>query len=466
MKLGGRLGDLHDHAHVEARLAASAQSPERAVMVRRAVHACTAALERSGASHGHPACALNVPGRIEVLGKHTDYAGGRSILAAPERGITLVAVPRDDALVRVHDVACGETVELAIDPELASAGGWANYPTTAVRRLAMNFPGARTGAEIAFVNDLPLAAGMSSSSALVVAVFHALAAVNGIGETERWRANVTTREELAEYLSAVENGRDFRALHGRLGVGTRGGSEDHTAMLCARPGSLVRYAFAPVRFERELPMPSGHRFAIASSGVRAEKAGAARERYNRAAGLMSAAAELWRDATGRDDPTVGAALDAVPDAADRLRDVLASSRDATRRARDARYAPEAMLARVEQFVAEDREIIPAASEALARGDLATFGALTDRSQELAERLLGNQVPETVHLARSAREFGAAAASAFGAGFGGSVWALVSDGEAEGFVERWRADYLARFPEHGPDARFFTTRAGPPLARIL
>ncbi len=437
----------------------AAQSPERAAVVRRALVECATALEGAGASRTGAACAFTVPGRIEVLGKHTDYAGGRSILAAPERGITMVAVPRDDALVRVHDLSCGETVELALDPDLASAGGWANYPVTAARRLALNFPGARTGADVAFASDLPIAAGMSSSSALVVAIFHALAAVNGVMETERWRANVTTREELAEYLSAVENGRDFRALHGRLGVGTRGGSEDHTAMLCARPGSLVRYAFAPVRFEREFPMPPDHVFAIASSGVRAEKAGAARERYNRAAGLMSAAAELWRAATGRADPTVGAALDAVPDAAERLRDALAASRHGE-------YAPEALVSRVEQFVAEDREIIPAASEALTRGDLATFGALADRSQDLAERLLGNQLPGTVHLARRARELGAPAASAFGAGFGGSVWALVPHDGASDFVERWRDDYLARFPEHGSDARFFTTRAGPPLARVI
>ncbi|HEX5580352.1 MAG TPA: galactokinase family protein, partial [Gemmatimonadaceae bacterium] len=441
------------------RLASAMQAPDRTAMVRGTLEACALALERSGASRNDPACALTVPGRIEVLGKHTDYAGGRSILAAPERGVTLVAVPRDDARVRVHDVSSGERVELALDPAMVPGSGWANYPATAARRLARDFPGARTGAEIAFASDLPPASGMSSSSAFLVAVFQALAAVNGVEETVRWRENVATREDLAGYLSTVENGQAFGTLPGDLGVGTQGGSEDHTAMTCARPGSLVRYAFAPVRFERELPVPAGHRFAIASSGVRAEKTGAARERYNRASELMRAAAALWREATGRDDHTVGAALDSAPDAAGRLREVLAATRDA-------RYAPEELLGRVEQFIVEDREVIPAASEALSRGDLAAFGAAVDRSQELAERLLGNQTPETAQLARRARELGAAAASAFGAGFGGSVWALVADGEAGGFLARWRADYLARFPGHEVDARFFTTRAGPPLARII
>jgi len=58
------------------------------------------------------------------------------------------------------------------------------------------------------------------------------------------------------------------------------------------------------------------------------------------------------------------------------------------------------------------------------GDGAALGGLVDRSQELTTTHLRNQVPETIFLAKAAREEGAIAASAFGAGFGGSVWALV------------------------------------------
>jgi galactokinase len=403
-------------------------------------------------------CAFHVPGRIEVLGKHTDYAGGRSLLAATERGITIEAVPRADAAVHVLDVRSGERAHLALDPALPEVAGWGTYPATVARRLARDFPAARTGADVAFASDLPPAAGVSSSSALVVAVFHVLATVNRLTETVRWRAVLGSPEALAGYLGAVESGADFGAFAGHAGVGTHGGSEDHAAMLCAREGALVRYAFVPVRFEAELPLPAGHTFVVAASGVRAEKAGAARERYNRASALARVAAELWRRATGRAEPTVGALLDVDPAAVDRLRDVL-------RTARDVPFAPEALLARVEHFVAESTEIVPAASAALARGDLAAFGAQVDRSQALAERLLGNQVPETVHLARSARTLGAVAASAFGAGFGGSVWALVSDDAADRFTARWRRDYEARFPDRAPEATFFRTRAGPPLARL-
>jgi len=84
----------------------------------------------------------------------------------------------------------------------------------------------------------------------------------------------------------------------------------------------------------------------------------------------------------------------------------------------------------------------------------------DRSQELTDRLLGNQVPETRDLARLAREQGALAASAFGAGFGGSVWALTSDRQAEEFTERWRRAYVDAYPVRGPTSQFFLTGSGP------
>jgi galactokinase len=79
--------------------------------------------------------------------------------------------------------------------------------------------------------------------------------------------------------------------------------------------------------------------------------------------------------------------------------------------------------------------------------------------------LGNQVPETVALARSARRLGAAAASAFGAGFGGAVWALVRTAAADDFLERWGREYLAAFPDRGKQAQFFLTRPGPGMERL-
>jgi galactokinase len=79
---------------------------------------------------------------------------------------------------------------------------------------------------------------------------------------------------------------------------------------------------------------------------------------------------------------------------------------------------------------------------------------------MAETLLGNQVPETVTLQRSARELGAVAASAFGAGFGGAVWALVPESEADAFLTQWAEGYRKKYRRASREAVFFLSRAGP------
>ena len=454
---GVRLAELHDGGF--ARLLGDTRlSRERAADVGLYVTLCAGALRTSGIAGDSLAQSFFVPGRIEVLGKHTDYAGGRSLLAACERGFTVVVTPRSDRQVSILDVAKTERTRFPLDPDIEPNADWAKYPMTVARRIARNFPDAGVGADIAFMSDLPSAAGMSSSSAFMVATFLALVAVNDLTRYERYREVIRTCEDLAGYLATIENGQDFSILRGDRGVGTHGGSEDHTAMLCARHGHLVQYAFAPVRFERAIPLPTGYRFVIAASGVRAEKTGAARERYNRAAESMRVAAELWRAKTGRTDPTIGAALESDADAANKLAAILSA-------ARVDRFGPRLFLSRFAHFVSESNEIIPAAGDALAREDLAAFGTEVDGSQRLAERLLRNQVPETVHLARSARHLGAVAASAFGAGFGGSVWALVHDAEAANFRVQWQQEYLAAFSQRRPDAAFFQTGAGIPATRL-
>src|SRR5207248_1785588 len=120
-----------------------------------------AALEGLGSVRSPAWTPWFVPGRLEVLGKHTDYAGGRSVVCAVERGFVFVAIPRGDREVRVVDAADGSAACFALDPNLEPGAGWTNYPMTVARRLARNFPDARRGADIAFFSDLPAAAGMS-----------------------------------------------------------------------------------------------------------------------------------------------------------------------------------------------------------------------------------------------------------------------------------------------------------------
>jgi galactokinase len=438
------------------RLLASGMSEAEAVPKARLFERASDHLGSAPAGAGAP-FALFVPGRIEVLGKHTDYAGGRSLLCAAERGICLVARPRGDGAVCVSDIVSNTRAEVSVDrdpvpPRVASRGAaarsgsdWALYIAAAARRVARNFTGALHGADIAFGSDLPMAAGMSSSSALITSMLLALSAVNDLPATGAWRANITSREDLAEYLGTIENGQDFRALGGDGGVGTFGGSEDHTAMLCCRAGELSQYSFCPVRQERQIPMPAGYVFAVAVSGVVAEKTGAARDTYNRASLAARRVLELWNRTTGRHDLTLRGAVESSADAADRIRAMLAETD---------------LRARFDQFVEETFVIIPEVGDHLAAGRVGEIADLVDRSQAGAERGLANQVPETSFLARSARELGAVAASAFGAGFGGSVWALVGASQAAEFCARWSTRYVAAFPQHAGRAQFFATAAGP------
>ena len=113
--------------------------------------------------------------------------------------------------------------------------------------------------------------------------------------------------------------------------------------------------------------------------------------------------------------------------------------------------------RLEQFVAENEEIIPAIPDRVDAASLQRLGDLARRSQQLGAEQLGNQIPETVFLADAAHQLGAVAASAFGAGFGGSVWALVHQDQVAQFMQRWSTAYLAAYPDAGSNADFFVTR---------
>lgn len=400
-----------------------------------------------------------VPGRIEVLGKHTDYGGGRSLLCATERGICTVAGVREDRVMRIRDANSGETVEFELSPDIVpTPGGWPNYPMTVARRVVTNFSGPMRGADIIFASDLPPAAGVSSSSALVVSIFLALSAANDLPARPEYCDNIHTSEDPAGYLGSVENGLSFKALHGHVGVGTFGGSEDQTAILCSRPNAVAQYSFCPVRPERVIPLPDDYRFVIGTSGVLAEKAGAALEPYNRVSRRLRAALDYWRRATKRADSSMGEAVASSPDAAEHIREVL-------RGTTNAEYPTESLIQRFEQFRTETVEIIPAAGDALARGDLRKFGELVELSQRGAEIALGNQIRETITLVRQARELGAVAASAFGAGFGGSVWALVPVASLATFCDSWAEAYESACPTAAAHAKFFSTHAGPPAIRI-
>jgi galactokinase len=390
-----------------------------------------------------------VPGRIEVVGKHTDYAGGRSLVCAIDRGLCVAARPRTDDRISIEDLGRQSTVVLDAG-ETEPALHWAVYPLTVLRRLTANF-GRLRGADIVFDSDLPSAAGLSSSSALMIGVLHALVRTNTLDRTETWRQNISNDQDLAAFAATIENGSSFRGLRGERGVGTEGGSQDHTAILCSTAHSLTQFSYKPTRLEAAVPFAPHLTFVVGVSGVRAQKTGSARENYNRAAQSAAEILERWRRTTGQEHPTLAEAIASAPAAAASLRAALHDRRD--------------LVDRLDQFVEESFTIVPAARQALADGDFDGFGRIVDRSQSLSEGLLRNQVAETIALARLAREHGALAASAFGAGFGGSVWALVETAQAPAFSDRWQNAYRDVHPDVALRSAFFATWPGPPAFEV-
>lgn len=428
-----------------------------------------------------PVVCYHVPGRVEVLGKHTDYAGGHSILAAVDRGFIAIAGANDVGAVRmVEEGGLFPPAEFVFSGDLEPrTGEWANYPMTVAKRLAMNFGSSIRfrGVDIAFGCDLPVGGGMSGSSALMILTFFALAASNGLFDDRLFNANVRDSIDLAMYLACVENGQTFRDLPGGKGVGTFGGSEDHTEILNGKRGMLSVFRFCPTEHRADIAFPREFTLAIAYSGVRAEKTGRAMTHYNLASRRAALAVQSYNRQFGADCallrdifPEVGGesvlhlrVVDsgrgegAMRRSAEGQVSDLAEWVEMETRADRSREERLDLPGRFCQFAEEDRLIIPDTVRALVTRDLDAFGRAVDRSHELSRIGLWNIVPGVDHLQMTARGLGAVAASGFGAGFGGSVYAIVSREDSVSFLRKWRESYEAHYSDAALESQFFLTQ---------
>jgi galactokinase len=179
------------------------------------------------------------------------------------------------------------------------------------------------------------------------------------------------------------------------------------------------------------------RFLIADSGMVAEKTGDAMEQYNRVSLRARRLVTLWNESHARPVTCLREAVTASPTSIREL-EQLAAMAD---RQLD-------LPSRLRQFLAESNELIPGATNAIAQQDWSALRQFIDDSQRGAETGLRNQVPGTIALQRRLLDAGAIAASAFGAGFGGSVWGLFRETEMAAAAGRLADNY-----------RFFTTRPG-------
>ncbi len=181
------------------------------------------------------------PGRVNVIGEHVDYCGLPVLPFALPHGIAIAFRRRRDSLVRFANES-RESPELRLPGE---AEGWGRYVGAAAQAVG----GAR-GADGMAVSDLPMASGLSSSSALVVASALALLRANGLRPP---------KPELALRLAAAEQG-----------VAIAGGAMDQSVSLGARAGCAM---WIHGDEWRRIPIPPGFRFLAAYSGEEADKGG-------------------------------------------------------------------------------------------------------------------------------------------------------------------------------------------------
>ena len=369
--------------------------------------------------HGPPTHLVHAPGRVNLIGEHVDYAGFPVLPMAIDRGVTLLVRARDDERVTIAsaDVERGErdfTVSGAIEP--FTAGDWGNYAKAALLGLvrARHWP---RGFDAVLTSDLPAAAGLSSSSALVVAA--ALAGLPDAAETP------VGRLELARLLADAEQY-----------VGARGGGMDQAAILCGRQGCALHIRFAPLRV-RAVRLPADWRFVVAHSLEEAPKSAGARDAYNaRRAAVERGFSALAGPAAHVDSPADLARSRGIEE-------LLAEG--------EARLPPEAAR-RVRHVLTEQRRVAEAVP-AMEAGDAATFGRLMLASHASLRDDFDVSTPALDGLVEASMASGALGARLTGAGLGGCVVALVPRDR--------EADLLAGLAE-----AFYAPRGVSPTARML
>jgi galactokinase len=312
---------------------------------------------------------LQMPGRVNLIGEHIDYHGLAVLPMGVPRRIEVAYRARADRRVcAVSPAPYGmRTFEWTAKLESGPAGDWGNYVKAAAQAVGDKWP-LEHGIDAAVMSDLPAAAGLSSSSALLAAFALALLRANGVEPSF---------EELMEVLP-----------EGEYFVGTRGGGMDHAAVLSARPGYATLVRFAPVSVEM-IAVPAGWSFLVAHSMTHAEKSGAVRAEYNsrRVAGTRALAKLGY-----------GSYLE-VPEGCG------TDGLDEEER-------------RCFLHVAGEGRRVLAAAEAMRRGDAAEFGRLLYESHASARDLLRISTPALDELVEAARGAGAMGARLTGAGFGG------------------------------------------------
>ena len=349
-----------------------------------------------------PVSVAVAPGRVNLIGEHTDYNDGFVLPMAIDRYVAAAFAPNDRGVLRAHAVSFRETLELDRRPREPVGGGhWSDYVAGVAVELAqvgVDVP----GVDIAIAADLPPRAGLSSSAAIELAVARALTALGDHPWDPRDAARLCQRAE-----------NSF--------VGVPCGIMDQLVVSAAREGAALlidcrSLDMVPVPIPEALAvvvLDTGVARRLADSGYRAR-----RQSCDKAVGVLQGL-----------DPAIRA-----------LRDV-----DGELLARAAPLLDAETAARAQHVVAECRRPHDLA-EALAGGDFARCRRLMDDSHWSLRDLYGVSCAELDGITALARRHpGCVGARLTGAGFGGSAVAFVEAAQAEDFQVSVAAAYRQRFP---------------------
>ena len=358
------------------------------------------------------------PGRINLIGEHIDYNGLPVLPMALDRDIRVDFEVLQQPTVELGGDADHGPFAFRLDRPIEPAlrGHWSNYVRAAAKGLLDHGVGLRRGIGGTVTGTVPVAEGLSSSSALVVA--SALALLH---------ANETHVEalELAALLARAERY-----------VGVQGGGMDQAASLCGAKAHALRIDFEPLRVT-PVPVPERWRWVVASSLARAEKAGSAREAYNERRAQCAEALERvdrtsWLYVVEADETEFPTLLD---------------------RAR--RSLPPTLWRRFRHVATEGRRVFEAEA-AMRQEDMAAFGRLMNASHASLRDDFGVSTPALDEIVGVALDAGAAGARLTGAGFGGCAIALCRASQAERVMAALRERFYA--PRGGAGGALFVAAA--------
>ena len=354
------------------------------------------------------------PGRVNLIGEHTDYNDGFVLPMAIEAGIDMAARARGGREVRVHAADVGESVAISLDEPIQPdpARRWSNYVRGVLWALGRSGV-ALGGMELAFGGNLPRGAGLSSSAALQVATALMARALLGFAMDV---------PRLARICQESEN---------EL-VGVKVGIMDPFVSLAARAGHALFLDCRSLAFE-QVPLALGeHVIAICDSGV---KHALVASEYNLRRRQCAAGVEVLRAR----HPGIRA-----------LRDASLEALEASRAELDP-----VVYKRCRHVVTENARVLESRA-ALGKGDLRRFGELMDASHASLRddyEVSCTEVDLLVDLAR--RTPGVLGARITGGGFGGCTVNLV----ARAAVERFRGEVPTEYRRRtGIDARLFLSGA--------